>query len=113
MQMLAIIFRSLPKLESYLQREVRGTKLQVCPPAVSGPGMRLVIGALKSFCCQMSINLSRDQMRVAKKLLHAAQIGARVQQVCRVTMAQFVGRQRRVQTGQRQVFFQTQLQISG
>src|SRR5439155_26792212 len=101
------------KLEGYLQREVRGAKLQVCPPAVSGPGMRLVIGALKSFCRQVSVNLGRDQMRVAKKLLHAAQIGAGVEQVGRVTMAQFVRRQRRVQAGEREVFFQSQLQIPG
>ena len=73
--------------------------------------MRLVVSPLETFCRQVSINLGCDQMRVPEQFLNAAQIRSRIEQVGRVTVAQLVRCQVRIETGDGKVFFQPQLQV--
>ena len=73
------------------------------------PRMRSVVRLLQSLGCQMRVNLRRHQMRVAEQLLHAAQIGAGIQQMRGVTVPQFVRCERWIQTGCGQMFFQPHL----
>ena len=73
--------------------------------------MRRVVGALEALGGQVGIDLGRDQVGVAKQLLHAAQVRTSVQQMGRVAMPQLVRRQVRVQTGDGEVFLQAQLQV--
>ena len=68
--------------------------------------MRVVIRLLQPFCRDVRINLRCDEMRVAEQLLHAPQIRARVQQMRRVTMPQFVRRQIWIKSGNDEKLFQ-------
>ena len=61
--------------------------------------MGLIVGALQSLGRDVGIDLRRDQVGVAQQFLHAAQIRPGVQQVCGETVAQFVRRHVRVQSG--------------
>ena len=66
------------------------------PPAVnsqSRPRMRGVICLFQTLGRQMRVDLRRDQVRVAQQLLHAAQVRPGVEQVRRIAVAEFVGRQ--------------------
>ena len=75
--------------------------------------MRGIIGALKPLHCQVGINLRRDEVRVAHEFLHAVQVSASVEQMGGVTVPQFVRRQVLVQSGNRKVLFQAQLEVPG
>jgi len=71
--------------------------------------MRSVVRLLQSLGCQMRVNLRRHQMRVAEQLLHAAQIGAGIQQMRGVTVPQFMRSERRIQSGRGEVLLQSHL----
>ena len=82
------------------------------PSIILRPGVRRVVGSLEPFCGQVGVDLGRDQVRVAEQLLDAAQVGARVKEVGRVTVPQLVRRQVRVQAGKGKVLLQAQLQLA-
>ena len=65
----------------------------------SGAWMCCVVSLLQPLRRDMRVNLRRDEMRVAEQFLHAAQIRARIQQMRRVTVPQFVRRQTWIQPG--------------
>jgi len=72
--------------------------------------MRLVIRLLQPLRRHVRVNLRRRQVRVAEEFLDAAEIGAGVEQVRRITVTQLVRRERGIETRGGQVFFQTPLQ---
>jgi len=78
-------------------------------PTRSCARMRLVVSFFEPFGGQMCINLRRNQVRMAKQFLDAAQIRARIEQMGRITMTKFMRSEIWIQTGQSQVFFQPQL----
>ena len=69
--------------------------------------MGLIINPLEPFGGQVRIDLCCDQVRVAQQFLHTAQVCARIQQLCGVTVAQLMRRQYRVQAGSGEVLFQS------
>ena len=73
------------------------------------PGVGGIVGAFEALGGNVGIDLSGGEMGVAEKLLNAAQVGPGIQQMSGITVAQLVGREMRVQTRQRQVFFKTEL----
>jgi len=68
--------------------------------------MRRVVGLLQPLRCNMRINLCCDKMRVAEQFLHAPQICARIQQMCRVAVPELVRRQTRIKAGDDEKLFQ-------
>ena len=60
---------------------------------------------LQTFRGDVGIYLRRNQVRVAKQFLNAAQIRAGIQQMRGVAVSQFMRRQARVQPGNKQIFF--------
>ena len=50
-------------------------------------GVRFLINALQTFGGDVGVDLSRRQMSMPEHFLHAAQVGAGIQQVRRVTVA--------------------------
>src|SRR6266487_1541790 len=59
----------------------------------------------------MGVKLRGRKMGMAQKLLDAAQVSAGVEEVRRVTVPQLVRREARVQTGERQIFFEAARQV--
>src|SRR5216117_1315934 len=59
----------------------------------------------------MGVKLRGRKMGMAQKLLNAAQVSASVEEVRRVTVPQLVRRETRVQTGERQIFFEAARQV--
>jgi len=74
--------------------------------------MRGVVGLLQPLGGDVGVNLRRNEMRVAKQFLHASQIRAGIQQVCRVAVPQLVRRQARIESGDGQILFQTPGQLN-
>ena len=54
--------------------------------------MGAVVGAFQAFGRQVGVDLGGGQVRVAEQFLHAAQVGARIQQVGGIAVAQLVRR---------------------
>ena len=61
--------------------------------------MRRIVSPLQTLRRDVCVNLRRDEVRVTEQFLHAAQICARVQQMRRVAVAQFMRRQTWIQSG--------------
>ena len=68
--------------------------------------MRRVVGLLQPLRRDVRVNLRRDEMRVAEQFLHAAQVRARVEQMRRVAVTQFVRCQTWIKPGYGQIYFQ-------
>ena len=66
--------------------------------------MGFVIFFLESFHANVGIDLSGGEAGMAEQLLHAAQIGAGIQQMGGEAMAQHVRRNGWIQAGHRQIF---------
>jgi len=67
--------------------------------------MRGVVNFLQPLGGDVGVNLCRDEMRVAEQFLHAPQICARIQQVRRVTVPQFMRGQAGIESGDDEISF--------
>ena len=68
--------------------------------------MGSVVGPLESLGRQVGIDLRGHQVRVAKQLLHAAEVRTRIEQMGRIAVPKLVRCQVRIKTCRRQVFFE-------
>jgi hypothetical protein len=72
--------------------------------------MCIVVGSLQSIHRKMRVDLRGHEMRVTEKFLNTAQIRARIEQMRGVTVTEFVRRQRGIESGGGEMFFETTLQ---
>src|SRR5436190_12808253 len=75
----------------------------------SGAGMRFVVGLFEAIGSDVGVDLSGDEVGVAEEFLDAAKIGAGIEHVCGVTVAEFVGGQVRIETGGGEVALEAEL----
>ena len=69
-----------------------------------GSGMRLIVHLLHTIGCQVRVHLRRAQALMAKQFLHAAKVGAVIEQVRREAVTQRVGADARIKAGGDEIF---------
>src|SRR5881397_863845 len=79
-----------------------------CGPLLS-PRMGFVVYLFKPIGRNMGIDLRRYQVSVPEEFLHATKVGARIQHVSGVAVAQFVGREPGIEAARLEVTFKSQL----
>ena len=67
--------------------------------------MSLIVRALEALGGEVRVHLSRGEVGMAKEFLDTAEIGAGVEHVRGVTVAEFVGREMGIETSQSEIFF--------
>src|SRR5262249_24499756 len=81
--------------------------------SLSGPRVSRVVSFLEAIGRDVCVDLRGHQVRVPEKFLHAAQIGAGVEQMRRVAVTKLVRREMRIESGPFQVVLQPLLQSTG
>ncbi len=77
----------------------------------SGSRMGAVVGLFKPFGGQVGIDLRGDEVCMAEQFLDAPQVGAGVQHVGGIAVAQLVRTEVRIQARDGEVLLQSQLQL--
>ena len=68
----------------------KGRQVKICVTG-SGAGVGLVVGFFEAVGGDVGVDLGGDEVGVAQEFLDAAEVGAGVQHVGRIAVAEFVG----------------------